>query len=140
MPRNAAAKLFVSDLVGYAVCSAAALALDSTLLILLVKLGMNYLIATAISFTAGMVLAYVGSVIFAFRGRRAGRVSTEIAGFFLIGLAGLACNQLLLFLFVHFCGLEVGIAKAPTAVCVFLSNFLLRRTLLFASAQNGHPA
>ncbi len=138
-PRNAAARLFVSDLVGYGLCSAAALALDWGLLILLVKLGVNYLAAAATSFTAGMVLAYFGSTLFVYRGRRTHRLRTEILGFFSIGFAGLACNQVLLFVFVHFCGLEVGLAKAPTAVCFFLFNFLLRRTLLFARGSRCYP-
>jgi putative flippase GtrA len=129
-----ALRVFASDLFGYGLCSAAALALDWSLLILLIKLGMNYLVAAPISFMAGMVLAYVGSVLFVFQGRRARRMTTEILGFFLVGLAGLAINQVLIFVFVHVCGCEVGIAKAPTAACVFGFNFLLRRALLFASA------
>jgi len=131
------ARVFASDLFGYGLCSAAALALDWSLLILLVKAGMNYLVAAAISFMAGMVLAYVGSILFVFRGRRARRVTTEIAGFLLISFAGLALNQVLIFVFVHFGGLHVGLAKAPTAACVFMFNFLLRRALLFASAPHA---
>jgi putative flippase GtrA len=132
--RRKALRVFASDLFGYGLCSAVALALDWSLLILLVKLGVNYLVAAPMSFMAGMALAYVGSVLFVFRGRRARRMTTEIFGFFLVGLAGLAINQILIFAFVHFCGLDVGLAKAPTAACVFAFNFLLRRALLFASA------
>ena len=138
--RRKALRVFASDLFGYGLCSAAALALDWSLLILLVKLGMNYLVVAPISFMAGMVLAYVGSVLFVFRGRRARRMTTEIFGFFLVGLAGLAINQVLIFVFVHVCGFEVGIAKAPTAACVFAFNFLLRRALLFASAPRSQSA
>jgi putative flippase GtrA len=127
-------RVFASDLLGYGLCSAAALALDWSLLILLVKANVNYLAAAAISFMAGMILAYVGSVLFVFRGRRARRISTEIVGFLAIGLAGLALNEVLIFAFVHICGLEAAIAKAPTAACVFTFNFLLRRALLFESA------
>jgi putative flippase GtrA len=131
------ARVFASDLFGYGLCSTAALALDWSLLILFVRNGMNYLVAAATSFMAGMVLAYVGSAYLVFRGRHARRMSAEVLGFFAIGLAGLALNQVLIFLFVHVCGLSVGIAKAPTAAGVFMFNFLLRRALLFASS---HPA
>jgi putative flippase GtrA len=124
--------LFASDLFGYGLCSAVALALDWSLLILLVKAGVYYLVAAALSFTAGMIVAYVGSILFVFRGRRARRVTAEIAGFLAIGLAGLALNQVLIFTFVHGWALNVALAKAPTAACVFLFNFLLRRALLFA--------
>lgn len=135
-----AARVFAADLFGYGICSAAALALDWSLLILLVKNGVNYLVAAAISFMAGMVLAYVGSAYFVFRGRRARRISTEVLGFFAIGLVGLALNQVLIFVFVHFCRLDVGLAKAPTAACVFTFNFLLRRALLFVSSPRCQSA
>ncbi len=134
------ARVFVPDLVGYGLCSVAALALDWSLLILLVKGGMNYLVAAATSFMAGMVLAYVGSAYFVFRGRRARRISTEVLGFFAIGLAGLALNQGLIFVFVHFCKLDVGLAKAPTAASIFMFNFLLRRALLFMSSPRSQSA
>jgi putative flippase GtrA len=130
------ARVFASDLFGYGLCSAVALALDWSLLILLVKANVNYLLAAGVSFMAGMVVTYVGSAYLVFRRRRARRMSTEVLGFVAIGLAGLALNQVLIFVFVHFCGLEVAIAKAPTAACVFLFNFLLRRALLFASAPH----
>ncbi|MGB8276637.1 MAG: GtrA family protein [Methylovirgula sp.] len=124
----------LTDLWRYGLCSALALALDWGLLMELVGAGMNYLPAAATSFFAGMVLAYLGSIVFVYRGRRAYPVLAEAIGFFLIGLAGLIVNVLLLFAFVKLVGLGVGLAKAPTAAGVFLFNFLMRRTLLFASA------
>lgn len=124
----------LADLWRYGLCSALALALDWGLLMGLVRAGMNYLPAAATSFFAGMVLAYLGSIVFVYRGRRAYPVFAEAIGFFLIGLAGLLVNVFLLFAFVKLIGLGVGLAKAPTAVGVFLFNFLMRRTLLFASA------
>lgn len=128
---------FVTDLWRYGLCSLLALGLDWGLLMVLVHAGMNYLVAAAISFTTGMVFAYFGSVAFVYRGRRAYPVLTEAIGFFLIGLAGLLVNVALLFFFVKLCGLSVGLAKAPTALFVFLFNFLVRRTLLFAGAPVG---
>jgi putative flippase GtrA len=125
---------FVSDLWRYGICSLLALGLDWGLLMALVHAGFNYLVAATISFTTGMVFAYFGSVVFVYRGRRAYPFLTEAIGFFLIGTAGLIVNVFLLFAFVKLCGLSVGLAKAPTALFVFLFNFLVRRTLLFAGA------
>lgn len=125
---------FLADLWRYGLCSALALALDWGLLVGLVRAGVDYLPAAAMSFFAGMVLAYIGSVIFVYRGRRAYPVLAEAIGFFAIGFAGLLVNLLLLFALVKFLGLGVGLAKAPTAIGVFLFNFLMRRTLLFAGA------
>lgn len=132
--RDERATQFIGDLVRYGLCSVAALAVDWGLLLGLVRAGVNYLPAAAASFFAGMVVAYVGSVIFVYRGRRPYPALAEAIGFFLIGFAGLFVNILLLFGFVKFFGLGVGLAKAPTAVGVFLFNFLMRRTLLFVGA------
>jgi len=139
LPRHAALRLFASDLFGYGLVSAAALALDWGLLIAFVKAGLNYQIASAISFTLGMLLAYAGSVRLVFRGRRQRSRGAEAIGFFAIGFLGLALNQALLFTFVHFAALPVGLAKAPTAGLVFTFNFFARRTLLFVT-ETGRTA
>lgn len=134
--QGARARQLIGDVWRYGVVSGLALALDWSLLVGLVRTGMNYVPAAAVSFLAGMVVAYLGSIIFVYRDRRGYPVLAEATGFFLIGIAGLLINVLLLIGFVHILGLSVGIAKAPTAVCVFLFNFLIRRMLLFA----GGPA
>jgi putative flippase GtrA len=138
-PRKAALRLFASDLFGYGLVGGAALALDWGLLIAFVKAGLNYQIASAISFTLGMLLAYAGSVRLVFRGRRQRSLCAEAVGFFAIGFLGLALNQALLFIFVHFAALPVGLAKAPTAGLVFTFNFFARRTLLFVT-ETGRTA
>ncbi len=126
---------FIADFWRYGLCSALALALDWALLMLLVRAGMNYVPAAATSFLAGMVLAYIGSITFVYAGRRSYPMLAEAAGFFLLGIAGLLVNVFLLFVFIKLVGLAVGIAKAPTAIGVFLFNFLARRTLLFAGGM-----
>lgn len=128
---------FLGDLWRYGLCSVVALAVDWGLLVGLVRAGMNYLPAATASFLVGIVVAYVGSILFVYRGRRPYPLLVEATGFFLIGFAGLLINILLLFGFVQFLGLGVGLAKAPTAVGVFLFNFLMRRALLFVGAPGG---
>jgi putative flippase GtrA len=136
-PQNRAAlRLLVTDLFGYGLVGGMALALDWGFLILFVKAGINYQIAAAASFTLGMLLAYAGSVRFIFRGRRQRSLGAEALGFFVIGFLGLALNQALLFTFVHFAALPVGLAKAPTAGFVFVFNFFARRTLLFVTTPD----
>jgi putative flippase GtrA len=133
LARSKSLRVLISDLFGYGLVSAVALGLDWGLLIAFVKAGLNYQVASAISFTLGMLLAYAGSVLLIFRGRRQRSIGAEAIGFFAIGFLGLALNQALLFTFVHFAGLGVGLAKAPTAGFVFTFNFFARRTLLFVS-------
>ena len=126
---------FVVDAFGYGAASALALAVDWGSLILMTSyLGLHYLIAAALAFSFGLVVAYVLSVKLVFRGRSKYSASGELFGFLVTGLAGLALNQVLIFAFVGGLNLPVAAAKAPTAVLCFAFNFLSRRFFLF------HPA
>lgn len=121
------------DLVKYGAASGGALALDAGTLLLLNKaFGVNYLVAAAIGFTAGLGLIYVLSVRYVFGDNRPLRPSQEAAGFVVTGLIGLLLNEVLMEAFVDHVGLSVAIAKIPTAGVVFLFNFTARRTLLFS--------
>ena len=124
---------FGSDLVKYGVVSAGALALDAGTLLLLNKaFGVNYLVAAAAGFSAGLALVYSISVRFVFRDSRSLSPSQEMLGFLATGLLGLALNEALMALFVGCFGLSVALAKVPTAGFVFLFNFTARRALLFS--------
>jgi len=136
-PGNVVPKLqsFVKDLVGYSLCSAAALTLDCGLLFGLTKAGMSYLPAAAIGFFSGMLLAYVLSIHFVYAGRRRPDHKTEAAGFFAIGFAGLLLNQILLFGLIDGMNLSLESSKVCTAACVFAFNFAARRSMLFSSGS-----
>ncbi len=125
--------VFFKDLIGYGLCSAAALILDCGLLFGLTYVGVNYLPAAAIGFFSGMVLAYILSVRFVYAGRRGTNKKWEAIGFFAIGLAGLLLNQILLYGLVDGLQLSLAFAKALTAIGVFLFNFAARRSMLFSS-------
>lgn len=125
---------FVLDLVTYGIASGAALVVDYGLLLKLVAVGLPYLTASLMSFSAGSIVAYTLSVRFVFARRRATSREAEMIGFFAVGAAGLALTQLLLYLLVSRAGLPVGLAKIPTVGLVFLFNFLCRRSLVFAGA------
>ena len=122
----------VRDLALYGLCSAAALGIDWSVLILLVQEGVAPMLAAAASFSLGMIVAYLASITFVFADRRRGSPVREALIFSLIGIAGLGLSELLLWIFAAHLGLSAPVAKAPTAVAVFLFNFALRRALLFA--------
>ncbi len=127
------------DLVKYGAVSAGALALDvGTLLVLNKALGVNYLAAAAVGFTAGLALVYALSVRFVFSDHRSLRPSQEMLGFLVTGLFGLLLNEALMELFVEHFALSVAAAKGSTAGFVFLFNFTARRSLLF-SAKADKP-
>ncbi|MGD0634912.1 MAG: GtrA family protein [Beijerinckiaceae bacterium] len=126
---------FMIDLVLYGLVSAAALCCDYGLLLALAGHGVHYLVAQALSFSVGMLVAYGLSARFVFSGRRASSRSREAFGFFAVGLAGLILTQLLLALFVSGVGLGLAVAKIPVAGCVFMFNFLARRGLVFVGPR-----
>ncbi|WP_246725494.1 GtrA family protein [Beijerinckia sp. L45] len=130
-----ASRPFVIDLVRYGLVSVAALLCDYGLLLVLVAGGLHYLVAAAISFSAGMGVAYALSVRFVFPDRRDRSRLREAAGFFAVGFAGLLLTQLLLIVFVSGLSLDVAIAKIPTTGCVFIFNFLARRGLVFTGLR-----
>lgn len=126
---------FVVDAFGYGAASALALAVDwGSLIVMTSYLGLHYLVAAAVAFSLGLVVAYLLSVKLVFRGRSKYSAGGELFGFLVTGLAGLALNQILIFTFVGGLHIPVAAAKAPTAVLCFAFNFLSRRFFLF------HPA
>lgn len=116
----------------YAVASAAALVVDTGLLLLLTRVaGWHYLLAATASFLAGATVAYVLSVRFVFSAHRLHSRSLEFTTFVLLGLFGLALNSLVLFVTVGRLGIDLLYAKAVAACFTFAANFALRRQVLF---------
>lgn len=119
----------------YGLASAAALAVDWGLLLALHGAGLNYLVATAIGFSAGIAVTYGLSIAVVFRHRPIADRRREFAGFLGVGLAGLVLTQLLMAFWVERLAMAPGLAKIPTAGLVFVFNFTVRRALLFRAPR-----
>lgn len=124
----------------YGLASAAALAVDWGLLVVLTDLGVDYRVATAIGFSAGIAVTYLLSISVVFRHRPVADRRREFVGFLGVGLAGLVLTQVLMILWVERLGLEPGLAKIPTAGIVFIFNFTVRRALLFRAPEADNAA
>ena len=119
----------------YGMVSALALAVDfSTLIFCTRVLGLHYQPAAAIGFISGLGIAYGLSVTLIFNDRRTRARGTELFGFIITGLIGLALTHGLLKLFVEGMGLSLSVSKVGSAGFVFCFNFLSRRILLFTPA------
>jgi putative flippase GtrA len=105
------------------------------MLVVLTGAGINYLVATAMGFCAGIAVTYGLSVSLVFRHRAVVDRRREFIGFFGVGLAGLVLTQGLMMLWVERLGLAPGLAKVPTAGLVFIFNFTVRRALLFRAPR-----
>lgn len=127
-----AARVIARQFVGYFAVSLAALALDFGLFIFLHRhAGLHYLAASAVSFSSGAAVTYLLSIRLVFDQRRLDDRRAEFAGFFLIGLAGLAVNQLALLVAAGLLAWPALYAKVAAAGFSFVANFTARRTLLF---------
>ena len=122
----------------YLLASVIALGLDFGLLWLLTeKAGLHYLTSSALSYSAGAVLHYVISVTLVFRERRLADRRMEFAGFFAIGLLGLAANQLVMKLAVDGLGQSYLLGKVAATGVSFVLTFVTRRAVLFTAKRIG---
>jgi putative flippase GtrA len=129
------------ELIRYVGASAAALALDLSLLWLQVAvIGVPYLAAAAISFLCGTALVYWASVSHVFGFRRLESARNEFAVFLAVGLVGLAINLGVIHIGVSRLGLHYLLAKVGAAGCTFLANFAMRRWLLFTPWASASAA
>jgi putative flippase GtrA len=116
----------------YAFASAVALALDFGCYVALIRLaGVSYLVAAPAGFLLGLATVYFLCVRWVFAERRLADARIEFAAFAAIGIAGLALNQLVLYLSVDGAGLGYEAAKIVSAGVVFSFNFTLRKLFLF---------
>ena len=107
-------------------------AVDFGLLAFVVEvLGVNYLIAASISFTAGTTVTYILSIKWIFATRSVRDKKLEYLLFTGVGVIGVILNGVLLWAFTELAGLHYLLSKIAAAAIVFFWNFLARRTLLF---------
>jgi putative flippase GtrA len=130
--RGAVMRSVLGEGTRYITASAAALAVDFSLYAGLVRLGsVDYLIAAPLGFALGLATIYLLSVRWVFGVRRLADARIEFAVFASIGLAGMALNQLVIYLGVEAWALSYEAAKLVSAGVVFSFNFTLRKLLLF---------
>lgn len=107
--------------------------------VLVEKVGLHYLVAATLSFLAGTVVVYWVSVRHAFRFRRIEDRRTEFGYFMSIGAVGIVLNLLLMFALVDWLDLHYLLAKVGAAAITFVTNFGMRRWLLFTDHADGAP-
>lgn len=117
----------------YLGASAAALALDTAVFNLSLRLGVNLAAAACLGFSLGLMLIYLLSTRHVFSQHRLNDRRSEFGLFALVGVAGLLLTEALLWLLVKQIGVDPLMAKLTSAGGVFLFNFMLRKSLLFTA-------
>ncbi len=112
--------------------SAVALAIDFGVYAGLIRFAaVHYLVAAPIGFALGLATIYVLSIRWVFRQRRLADRRAEFALFTVIGLAGMALNQGIIYAAVELMPGAYELAKVISACTVFWFNFVSRKLLLF---------
>jgi putative flippase GtrA len=118
--------------VRYGFASALALAVDAGLIWVLHKwFDVHYLWAAAIGFMTGCGVTYVLSKTMVFDNNSGRSERSMLILFWLVGVAGLGLNQVVMYIGVDIVSLPVMAAKAVSALFVFWFNFFLRGSVVF---------
>lgn len=93
---------------------------------------MDYLIAAAISFIAGLVVNFILSKLFVFTEKKKSPTA-EFLSYGIIGVIGLGWTELFMYIFTDIAGLYFIISKLITSALVLIWNFAARKILLYRS-------
>lgn len=116
----------------YGFAGGVAFAVDFSLLYILTDfLHIYYLISAAISFIPGIAVNYLLSVHWVFNRRVVKNRSFEFLFFTLIGMGGLALNELFMWLFTDVAGFYYLISKILSTALGYLWNFFAKKFFLF---------
>jgi putative flippase GtrA len=96
----------------------------------MVWFGLDYRIATAVGFLAGLVTNYTFCVIWVWRGTKAQTVKDFLV-FAAIGVAGLGLTELGMWIGVGLAGFGASPVKVAVAAVVLIWNFVLRKFMVF---------
>ena len=121
------------QLVRYMAAGSVAFIIDIAALTLLASVcGVHYLLAAALAFLLGMGVVYVLNVRWVFQHRSVENPHHERLLFFLIGLAGLAMNELVLLTGTQLLGWFYLHSKLVATALVLAWNFTARKIILFS--------
>lgn len=92
--------------------------------------GVQYLVASTISFALSLVLNYVLTLKFVFDAKPGRNVALEFTIYIGLNIIALGLNQLILFLSVDLLGLSPLIGKLIATAVVLVYNFISRKLLI----------
>ncbi len=120
------------QLLRYLLSGGTAFLIDTGVMILLKEgLGVNYLPASIIGFTVGLIFTYILSIRWIFDERRLTNRWNELAIFALIGVVGIGLTWFFMKLFTSVFLIYYVISKVFTTVIVSLWNFGAKKLILF---------
>ena len=94
--------------------------------------GLGYFLSSAISFTLSVVVNYILSMRFVFKGKDDLNKVQEMAIFVALSMVGLALNQMIMWIAVEFFRVLYAVAKIFSTMLVTVYNFISRKLFLEA--------
>lgn len=92
--------------------------------------GINYLIASAISFVISTIFNFAASMRYVFAGKRGQTRSQQFVIFFVLSVVGLGVNQLVLWMCVDLLAWVAWVGKLAATFIVMIFNFVTRKVFL----------
>lgn len=124
--------LIIGEFSRYIIVGGLAFGCDFLAYIGLIELvGLNYLLANVFGFCLGLSVNYLLSIYWVFRHRSESSIKREYLLFAGIGLFNLGLGELFLWVLVGLGGLHHILGKIAITSLVFLSNFCMRKMMLF---------
>lgn len=127
-----------SEFFRYFLVSAAALLADFTVFSFGIRLlDIPWPVSATCGFIIGVLVAYFLSVRFVFSSRKFRKAPLkELLVFSVVGLAGLALTQLILWIGIELLQFNPEFSKICAAGFTFIFNFLVRKFMLFSSTED----
>lgn len=128
-------KILRSNFFKYAIIGGFATLIDASLLFILTDLlGVFYIVSNVMGFIAGLIFNYQMSIRYVFKISKYDP-RTEFLLYTAIGIFGLFLNTGLLWFLTDGIGIYYMLSKMMATGLVFISNYLLRKYLLFKEAH-----
>ena len=118
------------ELIKYCIIGCSGALLDFIVYTILLKaFGMNYLLANALSVTAGITNNFFLNAYLNFK--VTDKLFKRFISFYLVGMLGLLISEILLYLLVDIMSMNSIIAKIITIFVITIVQFILNKTITF---------
>ena len=132
LPRVMQKRPLQTEFYRYVVVGGLAFAIHFGVLIFLTeRIGIHYLLSSAIAFFIAVVASYTAAIYWVFECRTLPNKNTEFGVFLLIGIVGLLLNQFFLWVLTESAEIHYLISQIITTGLVFVWNFSARKFTLF---------
>lgn len=138
-PRNARLRRLFWQFARFLVVGLISFAFDYGLYVVLFQyFGVQYIVASTISFALSLILNYVLTLKFVFEAKPGRNVVKEFAIYIGLNIIALGLNQLILFATVDGLGIDPLVGKLIATAVVLVYNFISRKLLI--ERASGRPA